>query len=157
MLDFKKNPMLVKLKAKTCGITLRTSPLSDLTMLELMLATFLPIWKSFLLGKKDVKKGSSGVGRDQIEVSLEVRTTSLDVNPCLTKEIYDRTQLDEFETVELTQSDMRGMGMALGLAEEDSKIYRQHTRGMITVADLKLSLEVRNQVDRTSTNFTMKA
>lgn len=46
------------------------------------------------------------------------------MNPCLTKEIYDRTQLDEFETVELTQSDMKGMGIAIGLPEKDSKIYR---------------------------------
>jgi len=124
LLEFKKNPMLVKLKGKTCGLTLRTAPLSDLTMLESMLATFLPISKSLSGDKKDAKKSSSGVGRDQIEVLLEIRATSLDVNPCLTKEIYDRTQLDEFETVELTQSDMRGMGMAIGVPEKDLKIYR---------------------------------
>lgn len=116
--------MLVKLKAKACGLTLRTAPLSDLTMLESMLATLLPISKSVSGGKIEAKKGSSGVGKDQIEVYLEIRATSLDVNPCLTKEIYDRTQLDEFETVELTQSDMKGMGIAIGLPEKDSKIYR---------------------------------
>jgi hypothetical protein len=56
--------MLVKLKAKTCGLTLRTAPLSDLTMLGLMLDTFLPISQSFFAGKKDVNKAASGVGRD---------------------------------------------------------------------------------------------
>jgi hypothetical protein len=64
LLEFKKNPMLVKLKAKTCGLTLRTAPLSDLTMLELMLGAFMPISKSFSVGKNDAKKSSSGVGKD---------------------------------------------------------------------------------------------
>ena len=56
--------MLVKFKAKTCGLTLRTAPLSDLTMLELMLGAFIPISKSFSVGKNDAKKSSSGVGKD---------------------------------------------------------------------------------------------